>query len=113
MKHHPHTLVFFSQQQSPAISLAAKGHLAGGAAVDPHFLLDSRADDIVGAAQTAVVIDPDFGDQEKGYTCGALRRPFNSGQNRMNDVFRQVMIARCDEDFIAAQGISAVRIFDG
>ncbi len=51
VKHDPHSLVFFTKQQTPTNALASERHAAGDAGVDPHLLLHPGADDIIRIAQ--------------------------------------------------------------
>ena len=80
--------------------------------MNAHFFLDAGADDIIGLTQAAVVIHPDLGDQKKGDTLGAGRRVFNTGQHRVNDVFRQIMFPGGNKDFVAAYRVGAIVVFD-
>jgi hypothetical protein len=101
VKHHLHAFIFFSKQLSPAIALAAQGHLTGGTAVNAHFFFYPAADYVVGLTQAAVFVHPNFGYQKKGDAPGSLRCAFDPRQNRMNNVFRQVMVTGGNEYFIA------------
>ena len=79
----------------------------------PHFLLDAGADHIVGFPQTAVVIDPDLGNDKKGNPPGTGRGPFDAGQHRVDDVIRQVLLGIGNENLAAGDGVGAVIVFDG
>ena len=113
VKHDLHPLAFFSEKQSPAFAFAAQGHGAGGAGMNPHFFFDARANHIIGFSQASVFVDPYFGNNENGNPFGSRRIAFNPCQNRVNDIFRQIILSVGDKDFVAGDGIGAVGILDG
>ena len=81
--------------------------------MDSHLFLDAGANHVVGLPRAAVLVDPDFGNKEDGDALGAGRVPLNPGQYRMDNIVRQVMFAIGDKDFVSADGIGSVGIFDG
>ena len=64
-EHGPHALVLLAQKQSPALAFASKRHRAGGIAVNAHFLFHAGANHIVELSQTAIFVDPDFGNDKQ------------------------------------------------
>ena len=80
--------------------------------MNPHFLLNARADHVIEFSHAAIVIDPDFGHQEQRYAFGAGRRADNTRQNRMNNVIHQVVLTTGDKNLSAGNGVGAVIIFD-
>ena len=63
--------------------------------------------------QAAVVVDKILGYDENGDALCPRRVPFDARQHRMNDVFRQIVLAIGDEDLVAGEGIGAVLVFNG
>ena len=112
VEHDHQAFVFFPEQKAPAIASGTQAHAAGGTAVDAHFILHAAAYDIVGLSQAAVVIDPNFGHDKQRDASGSRWSPFNAGQYRVDDVFRQVVLAAGNKDFVSRNGIRSVRIFN-
>ena len=79
VEHDHHPFVFFTEQKAPAMAFGAQTHAAGWTAVDTHFLLHSAADDIVGLAQAAVIVDPDLGHDKQRDTFGSRGGAFDAG----------------------------------
>ncbi len=79
--------------------------------MNAHLLFDAGANDIVGCSQTSVVVDPYFRGQKQGNAGSSSRRSLDPGQNRMNDVLHQVMLAAGDKYLVSGKGIRAVISF--
>ncbi len=62
--------------------------------MDAHFFFDTGTNHIIGLAQAAVVVHPDFGHQKQRDPLGAFRRPFDAGQHRVNNVFGHIVFTR-------------------
>ena len=113
VEHDLHALALFPQEKTDTFALAAQGHAGRGAGVNAVLLFHARADNVVAFAQAAVVVDKIFGHDENGNALGSRRVSFDACQYRMNDVFRQVVLAIGDEDLVAGQGIGSVFVFNG
>ena len=94
LEHGPHALIFLTQQCAATIAFAAERQGAGGISMDSHFFFDTGTDHIIGLAQAAVVVHPNFWHQKQRDAFGTFRRPFDAGQHRVNDVFRHIVLTR-------------------
>ncbi len=102
--HHEH-------RRQPSVRLAdqparctVEGHCAGGAALDPHLLLDA-----VAADRVASPIGQDLGREEQGDSLRSRRRVGHPRQHQVDDVVGQVVLTAGDEDLVAGQREAAVR----
>src|SRR6185437_2137657 len=74
------------------------GHDAGGAAVEAELLLDADAVDGVAGTEGAVGADEEFGDHEEGQSPGPGWGAGRPGEDQVDDVVGQVVVAPGDED---------------
>ena len=81
--------------------------------MDTELMLDAGADHIVEFPKGSIVIDPVFGYEKEGDALGSLRSTFDTGKNRMDDIFGKVMLASGDENLLSGDGKCAVIIFFG
>ena len=112
-EHGPHALVLFAKKLADAVALGAEGEGCGGVAVDAHFFFKTGALNVVEFSNAAVLVNQEFGNKKEGYAFGAGGSSFDAGQNRMDDVVRQVMVSAGDEYFVAGDGVGAVIILFG
>ncbi len=61
------------------------------------LLFNAPAKHVVWLTQGPVRIDPDFRDHEKGYAPHPFGGPLDSGEQEMDDVFSQVVVAPGNE----------------
>jgi len=59
----------------------------------------ARAIDVVRLSQRPVWVYPDFGYDKEADPLGPGRGTFNASQQQVDDVFRQVLLSRCNEAF--------------
>ena len=85
--------VFLADEPARGAARLAIGHDAGRAAVNPEFLLDADAFDVVAFAERTVLVDQEFRHQEQRNALGAGRRIRQTRQHQMDDVFGQVVFA--------------------
>ena len=81
---------------------------AGRIAVNAHLLLDRAAEDAVARAQRAVLVDQEFGDDEQRDALHIVGRAGDLGEDEVDDVLGEVVLARGDEDLGAADLVAAV-----
>jgi hypothetical protein len=79
----------------PAFGLL-EAHLAGGAALDAHLLLDAVAEDRV-----ASTVRQDLGHDGQRQAPRAGRRIGQAAQHQVHDVVGEVLVAAADEDLLA------------
>ena len=89
-------------------------HDAGRIAVNAHLVLDRAAGNGVALAERAVLIDQEFGHDEQRDAFHIVRRAGDLGEDQVDDVLGQVVLARRDEDLgpgdrVAAVGLAARR----
>jgi hypothetical protein len=125
--HHPDALAFFihhlehdfhpfallAHEIADALAVFAEVQRTGGVAVNPHLAFDAAAIDVIGLSQFPLFVDPDFWDDKNGNALRARGVAFDSGQNGVNDVFGQIMVAGGNEAFRAGDGIRSIRVFLG
>ena len=80
----------------------------GRIAVNAHLLFDGAADDAIACPHRTVLVNEELGDDEQRYALGRIRRARQLGQNEMDDVFREVMLACRDENLGAGDRITAI-----
>ena len=95
------------------LPFGAEVQCAGGVAVDAHLAFDVAALHVVRFTQFALLIDADLGNDENGNALGAGGIAFDPGQDRVNDVLGQVMVAGGNEAFGTGDGVSAVGVLFG
>src|SRR5205085_6615994 len=83
---------------------------AGRIAVDAHLLLDRAADDAVAVADRAVVVDEEFGDDEERDAFDVVRGAGDLGEDEVDDILGEVVLAGRDEYLGAADLVAAVRL---
>jgi hypothetical protein len=93
LKHCGHALVFFAEKGADARSFVSQSQGAGSITVNAHLFFKTGAYHIVEFTQGAVFINQVFGHQENGYAGGAGGIAFNAGQDRVDNVFGQVVLA--------------------
>ena len=113
MEHDRHTLTFFTHQITDALIVRTEVQCTGGVAVDTHFAFDIAALHIIGFSEFALFIESDFGNHENGNALCSLGVAFDSGQNRMDDVRGQIMVAGGNEALGADDGVGAISILFG
>ena len=70
--------------------------------------LQTCASQIVGDSERSVEIDKDLRDEEQRYAARPGGRVGQAGQHQMNDVLRQVVIAKADVDLLPGDRVGAV-----
>ena len=96
--HDEHRLeALFGLADQPALR-AVVIHHAGGIAVNAHLLLERAAAEAVAVAEAAVLVDEELGHHEQRDALDVVGRTGALGEHEVDDVFRQVMLARRDED---------------
>ena len=78
--------------------------------MDPHLVLNRAAANRIAFAQRTVVADHQLGDDEQGNTLDGIGRADALGEDQMDDVVGQVMLARRDEDLGPADGVGTIVI---
>src|SRR5690606_7899748 len=84
----------------------------GGVAVDAHLVLQTAAANAVALTQRAIVVDQELGNDKQAEALDALRRALDPGQNRVDDVFGEVVLARRDPYLLAGDLVAAVSLRD-
>ncbi len=93
VKHNRHSLALFTHHIADTFAVIAEIKGTGGAAVNAHFAFDTAAIYIVRFSEFAFFIESDFGNHENGNAPRSFRIAFDSGQNRMNNIRGQILIA--------------------
>ena len=83
-------------------------HLAGGVAVDAHFVFQATAVDAIALADAAVGVDVEFGHHKQADAFAADGRIGQAGQHQVHDVVGEVVFTRADENLLAGQAVSAI-----
>ena len=91
----------------PALGLVVVEH-GGGVAVDAHLVLDRAADDAVALAGRAVGVRQELRHDEQRDALDAGRRALDPGEDEMDDVVGEIMLAGRDEDLLACDRVGAV-----
>jgi hypothetical protein len=81
---------------------------AGRVAVDSHLLLDRAALDAVALAQGAVLVHQELGNDEERDAFDVVGRAGDLGEDEVDDVLAEVVLARGDEDLGAGDPVGAV-----
>ena len=85
-----------------------KLHHASGAGVDAELVLQPHHAHRVARAEAAISVHQIFGHDKHRNALHARRRIGQARQHQMNNIFGDFLRAPGDEDFLAADGISAV-----
>ncbi len=85
-------------------------HHASGIGVNAHLVLECAAGHFVGCPERTIRLDQDLRHDEQRNALDASGRAFDAGKHKMNDVFRQIMLAGRDEDFFAKNRVGTIAI---
>ena len=85
-------------------------HDAGRVAVDSHLLLERSAAEAVALAEGAVLVHEELGHDEERNAFHIVGCAGDLGEDQMDDVFAEVVLARRDEDLGPGDRIAAVRL---
>ena len=83
-------------------------HHAGRIAVDPHLMLDRAAGHRVALPDRAILADQELGHDEQRDALHIVGRAGDLGEDEVDDVVGQVVLARRDEDLGAGDRVAAV-----
>ncbi|GJE73234.1 hypothetical protein CHKEEEPN_4798 [Methylorubrum podarium] len=78
--------------------------------MDAHLVLERAAGHRVACAHRAVLVHEELRHHEERDALGARRRTLDPGDDEVDDVLRQVVIARRDEDLGAGEAVGAVAV---
>ena len=76
-------------------------HDTGGVAVNSHLLFKAVAIDAVPLARLAVGVGQELRDDEQGNTANPLRRALDAGQDQVDNVLGEVVLAAGNPDLRA------------
>ena len=91
-------------------ALVAIGHDTGRTTVDAQLVFERNAVSIVARPQRTIAIDQEFRHQEQRDALDAGRRVRQASKHQMHDVVCQIMIAVADENFLAEDAVTAIRL---
>ena len=106
-EHRPHPLIGLPDHPAGGV---LERHHAGRAGMDPEFVLDRNALDGVAITDGSVGVHQELGHEEQGDPTGAGRCIRNPGQNEMDDVVGEVVLAPRDEDLGAVDAPRSVGV---
>jgi len=107
-EHEADAAAFLADDPAFALLLVAEVEHAGGRSMDAHFFFGLGADHVVWFPERPVLVHEDFRDEEKAQALHALGCAVHVGQDEVDDVFGQVMIARGDEHLGPGDDVGAV-----
>jgi hypothetical protein len=105
LEHELNPLALLPQDVAVAFPFIPEVQGGGRRAFQPHLVFDAAAIDIVGFSQGAVRVDADLGDDEEAQALDSRGSVFRAGQDGVDDIGRQVVVARGDEDLRALDQI--------
>ena len=76
--------------------------------MDAHLVLKAGAEQIIPAAKRAIIVDEEFGHEEKRNALRSGRGIGQASQHQMHDIVGQVMLAIGDENLLAEDAVAAV-----
>jgi len=97
LEHNLDAFALIAQQFADAFPVFTEIQRRGGRSLDAHFVLDAAGLHVIEFAERAVVVDPVLGDDENRNALGPGGIAFDPGQDGVNDVRGQVMIAGGNE----------------
>ncbi len=97
VEHDFHPLPLLAEEFADAFSLVAEIERAGGRSFDSHLVLDIARMDIICLSDAAVGVHAVLGNNKNGDASRSRRISFDPRQDRVDDVFRQIMIPAGDE----------------
>ncbi len=109
--HHEHggeAAVLLTHQPGLRALVVAIDHDASRGAVDAELVLDSRAAQVVALAERSIGVDEEFRRKKQRKAARPRRRARQSGENEMDDILGEIMLAIGDEDLLAEQPIRSV-----
>ena len=109
-EHIAHALVLLPNQKTRR--LVERQH-TGWAGVDAEFVLKGDCLDGVPFTRRAIIIKDELGDDEQRDAFCAHRSIWCSGEYKMDDVVREVMVTPRDEDLRSADLVAAIGKWDG
>ena len=104
-EHRRHALV--RRADEPALRIV-EIDLAGGGCFDAHLVLEPGATDAVARPRPAILARQQLRHQEQADPLDAGRRIGQPGEDEVDDVFGQVLLARRDEDLRAGERVAAI-----
>ncbi len=112
-EHRAHPAHFRADDLAEAILVLTIDHHGGRRTVDAEFMLDRGAMDAVGNRRLALRVEAVFGDKEQRDAARSFRRVRRAGEDQMDDIVGQIMLAESDEDLLPLDlvktGIRAIR----
>ena len=109
-EHGAHAFVFFTDKPTCCAVIV---HDAGRVAVNAHFLFQAAAGHAVTVAQRAIFLHHVFRHHEQGNALNAFRSAFDTRQNKVNDVFSQVLLTTGNPDFLTGDFVRAIFLWNG
>ena len=106
-EHGGEALIFFTDKITCRAVII---HDAGRIAVNAHLMFDRTTGQCVPRAKRAVIIHQKLGHDEQRNAFDAVRCAGCLGQDEVNDILGQVMVARRDENLRSGNGIAAIII---
>ena len=101
-------------QLPDAFVIVAVGHDAGGRGVDAQLVLQTDAAQVVMRPRRAIVLQMVLGHQQQRDAAAALGRAGEAGENQVDDVLGQLVLAPGDVDLLALDPVLArmLAVFD-
>ena len=113
-EHVLHALVLVAHEVADgAVALLAVRHRAGRRGVDPHLVLDGDAGDVVVLAERAVVVHEELRHHEQRDALGAGGGVRRAGQDQVDDLVGELVLAEGDVDLLALDQVRAVVLRHG
>ena len=81
--------------------------------MDAHLLFEAAAIDGVALTEAAIFVDQEFRHEEQGDALDAFRAAFDAGENKVNDVFGEILLAAGNPDLLAGDLVAAIRLGNG
>ena len=85
-----------ADQETAALAILAEVQNRGRRGADAELVLDRGRDDVVGAGEAAVLLDPDLRHDEEGEPLRALRRALDAREHEVDHVLGHVVVAGRD-----------------
>ena len=106
--HREHIVQAFARFAYQMTARAFKRHHASRARVYAHFVFQRHGMGVVVSAHAAIGLYPVFRYQKQRNAFHTWRGIGQTCQHHVHNVVDQLMVAPCDEDFLAINGVSAV-----
>ena len=100
-EHQIEAAILFADQKADGTSVVAERHHRRRARIDAQLVLDGDAAEIVARPEPAVLLRQELRHQEQRQAPHAIGRARRAGENGVDDVGREVVLAVGDENFLA------------